>query len=793
MKRSRISYGVAAALAACCSGVSSCSAPEADIAAHRGDLISDWSHHGGTPGFIFLPPTVPWQTPTVPPPSFLLDAGLPVIVRIDEVTAGGAFVATVATYTRTSGVGDVITVHPFFGFEVDWNTALFSGLSTAKTYRINVMVPGNRVLGFADVDLVQTASQASKVDTKNFIPLRIGKKLTIKFWIAKFVADGDRDGIYDWLDNCPTVANPTQADSDGDGKGDACECDGVVCTGGDQCNEAGTCDPVTGACTGAPKPDGTACNDGNACTQTDACQAGACVGGNPVVCLSGDECQGGAGTCDPMTGVCSNVPKPDGSSCSDGNACTQIDTCQAGACVGGNPVVCAASDQCHDAGVCDPGSGVCSNPAKPDGAACSDGNACTQTDVCQAGACAGGNPVVCVATDQCHDPGVCHPGSGLCTNPVKPNGAACSDGDACTQTDTCQAGACAGANPVVCVASDQCHDAGLCNPGTGVCTNPVKPNGAACSDGDACTQTDTCQAGVCAGANPVVCTGVDQCHDGGVCDPMTGACSNPPKPDGSACSDGNACTQTDVCQAGACAGGNPMACQPSDSCHDAGACDPGTGVCSNPPKPNGTACSDGNLCTQTDVCQAGVCEGSNEVVCTAMACEPAPACNPSTGLCEAAPNNTTCGNGVVDPFGPVSRIELIWTGVRCFQVAADISFSINGVLVYTQPQVHTCGCDSGTHTAIVTAPAALAAVQPGNNVFTVEAQDILGWAMARVTSNTIDEVVIFDAGGGGDALSCHTDLCNQDISIDNLPKSSTHFLGEQCDGGPGCSPACKLP
>src|SRR5207247_2507326 len=126
--------------------------------------------------------------------------------------------------------------------------------------------------------------------------------------------------------------------------------------------------------------------------------AGACVGTNPVVCTASDQCHGG-GACNPATGTCSNPAKPDGSDCDDGNACTQTDTCQAGACVGTNPVVCAASDQCHTAGTCNPATGACSNPAKPDGASCNEGNACTRTDTCQAGACVGTNPVVCASSD----------------------------------------------------------------------------------------------------------------------------------------------------------------------------------------------------------------------------------------------------------------------------------------------------------------------------------------------------------------------------------------------------------
>ena len=37
------------------------------------------------------------------------------------------------------------------------------------------------------------------------------------------VFDSDDDGAADWSDNCPAIANPTQADCNGDGVGDACE------------------------------------------------------------------------------------------------------------------------------------------------------------------------------------------------------------------------------------------------------------------------------------------------------------------------------------------------------------------------------------------------------------------------------------------------------------------------------------------------------------------------------------------------------------------------------------------
>jgi hypothetical protein len=45
---------------------------------------------------------------------------------------------------------------------------------------------------------------------------------TVEFIVGP-VADGDSDGVADAADNCPTVANPDQTDSNGNGLGDACD------------------------------------------------------------------------------------------------------------------------------------------------------------------------------------------------------------------------------------------------------------------------------------------------------------------------------------------------------------------------------------------------------------------------------------------------------------------------------------------------------------------------------------------------------------------------------------------
>jgi slime mold repeat-containing protein len=129
-----------------------------------------------------------------------------------------------------------------------------------------------------------------------------------------------------------------------------------------------------------------------------------------------------------VTTVAVDCSKADnGTHCDDGNACTQTDTCQAGACVGGDPVVCTSQDKCHDDGVCDPASGVCSSPAT----SCADGNLCT-SDSCDPDlgclhvpiSCDDGNP--CTADS-------CAPASG-CVHTGGP--AVCDDGNPCT-VDSC--------------------------------------------------------------------------------------------------------------------------------------------------------------------------------------------------------------------------------------------------------------------------------------------------------------------------------------------------------------------
>ncbi len=147
-----------------------------------------------------------------------------------------------------------------------------------------------------------------------------------------------------------------------------------------------------------------------------------------------------------------------------------------------------------------------------------------------------------------------------------------------------------------------------------MCSNPSKTDGAACTDGSACTTSDSCQAGACVGASPVVCTAKDACHDAGTCDPASGACSNPAKVDGAACSD-NLCLSGQTCTAGACGGGTPVNVDDEIAC-TIDSCDPATGVkhraCSTLDRTVGTTLYDATkfLFTGNDPIQTGVSPGT---------------------------------------------------------------------------------------------------------------------------------------------------------------------------------------
>lgn len=190
--------------------------------------------------------------------------------------------------------------------------------------------------------------------------------------------------------------------------------------------------------------------------------------------------------------------------------------------------------------------------------------------------------------------------------------APCDDGDACTLVDQCDGrGACVGVSHVLCRARDACHAAGVCDPATGVCGAPKAADGSPCDDGDACTQVDVCEDGLCVGKSPVVCGDASSCSaSAGRCDPRTGACSDSiSRPDDTSCDDGNACTKTSSCRRGACVATSAVSCPPPKSECWVVRCAPVDGGCLTTPK------DDGAPCAMAD---------STEGLCVSGGCVPAP-------------------------------------------------------------------------------------------------------------------------------------------------------------------------
>lgn len=392
--------------------------------------------------------------------------------------------------------------------------------------------------------------------------------------------------------------------------------------------------------------DGQLCDDGNNCTIDGICQNGMCPPVQNVNCPF-IPCK--TGVCVPGPG-CQYAPAFEGFSCDDGKVCTVGDTCQSGTCAG--TVSCAPStNPCKAAPYCDVGSGQCMTPNAPNGTPCDDNNdLCTNPGTCQNGVCAT-TPVVCNAIDSCHLPGVCNPVNGQCSTPNAPNGTACGG------------------------AATDCTAAGTCS--NGICSAAPKADGTVCSDNNNCTAGDTCVNGQCVPGVVPTCLSNNPCQEpDGFCNAMTGACQFINKLNGSACSDGNACTEPDTCQNGACTSGLAVTCSPpmnpcqisacdfingctttnkpagvpcdmSGQCVMGGQCD-GNGNC-NGVLQTGVPCDDGNPCTTSSECQSGVCQPLMAVDCSPQnECQSAGQCNTLTGQCDyvnAAPG-TLCEDGM---------------------------------------------------------------------------------------------------------------------------------------------------
>ena len=353
----------------------------------------------------------------------------------------------------------------------------------------------------------------------------------------------------------------------------------------------------------------------------------------------------------------------------------------AGPAVQESPDVSSAEDTIPDGGV-DPGDTPTPDtaldtagddtavvpPCKP-GEACDDDDPCSMDDLCAVdGTCAGtvyscDDEVECTR-DDCLGDGTCdHPvRAGWCridagcwedgdanpdadclecitavavdawtpddTNP-------CKDGDPCTLSDQCQAGVCVGL-PMACPSDGNPCTAAHCDLGSCVQEASDGP----CDDGDPCTDGDACSDGICAPGGAAPCDDGNPCTDDN-CVPGAGCMyvSNSVP-----CDDGNECTAGDACGGGVCQpGAAPPNCDDGNPCTD-DSCHPVQGCMHFP---NAAPCDDGDPCLVDDFCVGGVCQaGPIGIACDDGNLCTDDACQPGVG-CVTTPNTASCDDGDV--------------------------------------------------------------------------------------------------------------------------------------------------
>ncbi len=355
------------------------------------------------------------------------------------------------------------------------------------------------------------------------------------------------------------------------------------------------------------------------------------------------------------------------------------DACE---CVG---VTCAPSDACHLAGACSPATGRCSNPVAPDGVACTLASA---VGACRAGAC-----VVSRCAEGTAD---C---DGSTSNGCETSTATAANCGACGRAcagaphaaPTCAAGACA----LACDTGFADCD-GLASNGCELDVRADVSNCGAC--GNACTDGRACVSGACTAmacvAGRANCDGLEANGCEVTLASSVASCG--------AC--GNACAAahaSPVCASGACAVG---ACDAgfadcdrlaNDGCEvDLGADVSNCGACGN-------ACS---LAHAAAVCRSGACAVGT--------CDPdfIDADGDAGNGCETSlltdPNNCGArGNACRAPNGVAACVAGACAVASCDAGYADCDGAPdNGCELDTASDVGHCGscsraCSAGAHSA----------------------------------------------------------------------------------------------
>lgn len=287
----------------------------------------------------------------------------------------------------------------------------------------------------------------------------------------------------------------------------------LECNDGLFCNGAETCDLGTNQCVAATDPciGGPVC--GNVCNETDddcAVPAGTVCRPAASACDAAETCTGLGGGCP------ADVLASAGTECrASVGVCDVAETCDG---VSGD---CPADALAASTVPCRPSAGPCdvaesctgASPACPaDGFAASTQECRPSAGVCDVAENCTGNSAACPADGFQSSATVCRPAAGVCDAAET-----CTGGSA-----TCPADALQPPTTVCRPAAGDCDVAESCNGVTTACpSDGFVTAGAACSDGDFCTQPDRCDGnGACGGA-PVDCDDANPCTDE-VCNSQAG-------------------------------------------------------------------------------------------------------------------------------------------------------------------------------------------------------------------------------------------------------------------------------
>ena len=478
----------------------------------------------------------------------------------------------------------------------------------------------------------------------------------------------DTPDMPDTLDTAPQPQHQCQQDSDCLGYEDGNACNGTLrcatevtphrcqldpatipsCSAaGDNVCAHGACDPQTGACVTSQALDGTPCTVDDPCVVKAACSKGKCAAktGSWCQCKADSDCAS-LGAKDLCVGsyYCDLAVFP--------YKC-QLNAATAVTCDASLSTVCAIN-------ACSADTGKCALTPRPDNTPCDDGDTKTLVDLCEKGACVGGNKIVACGADKDCDK--------------------YEDGDLCNGVLYCDKNdkACK-INPATLIycptATDTACQKSTCDTGTGACNLLAEKNGTGCDDGDSCTAGDVCLGGKCAAGVEFVCPCAknadcaarddgDLCNGTWFCDLSTKQCGfNPasyvtcPTVDDTAC-------RMNACQP------KTGECQPTPTGEAKEACDipaktvdgkPGPNACRRFVKPPGAAtqtgikCDDGDACTGGDECAGGNCQAGATKLCL---CKSSADClaEDDGDLCNGVPFCDKSGPEAVCKANPASKV-----------------------------------------------------------------------------------------------------------------------------------------